>query len=250
MCIAHVSEVKAPGDFLALELLGEPLLVVRDRAGVVRVLSRVCAHRAMDIMPEGFSFPRTGKASVLLCPYHHWTYNLDGSVRGCAQMQEAECFDKKDWRLKEFRSEIWKGFVFVNLDGSAPPLAEHYRRLRRRNRRMALRGHGRRDRDGLGVRVQLEGDDRELDGIVPSPRRASPNVEPADAGAEHLDRCRASAFHPQPPSLHARAGRARACGRGTRRETAGVRAARGPDVLRQDRVGPLSRLSLLHVSRP
>jgi phenylpropionate dioxygenase-like ring-hydroxylating dioxygenase large terminal subunit len=121
-----VSEVKTPGDFVALDLLGEPLLVVRDKAGVVRVLSRVCAHRAMDIMPEGFSFPRTGKASVLLCPYHHWIYNLDGSVRGCAQMQEAERFDKKDWHLKEFKSEIWKGFVFVNLDGKAPPLAEQY----------------------------------------------------------------------------------------------------------------------------
>jgi phenylpropionate dioxygenase-like ring-hydroxylating dioxygenase large terminal subunit len=126
MCAAHVSEVKAPGDFMALELLGEPLLVVRDKAGVVRVLSRVCAHRAMDIMPEGFSFPRTGRASMLLCPYHHWAYNLDGRVRGCAQMQEAERFDKKDWRLKEFRSDIWKGFVFVNLDGKAPPLAEQY----------------------------------------------------------------------------------------------------------------------------
>jgi phenylpropionate dioxygenase-like ring-hydroxylating dioxygenase large terminal subunit len=126
LCVAHVSEVKAAGDFLALELLGEPLVVVRDKAGRVRVLSRVCAHRAMDIMPDGFAFPRTGKASVLLCPYHHWTYNLDGSVRGCAQMQQAECFDKRDWRLKEFRSEVWKGFVFVNLDGKAPPLAEHY----------------------------------------------------------------------------------------------------------------------------
>lgn len=63
---------------------------------------------------------------TLLCPYHRWTYNLDGSVRCCAQMQEAENFDKKDWRLAEFRSEVWKGFVFVNLDGKAPPLKEQY----------------------------------------------------------------------------------------------------------------------------
>jgi phenylpropionate dioxygenase-like ring-hydroxylating dioxygenase large terminal subunit len=126
LCIAHVSQLKETGSFLARELLGEPLLVVRDKTGVIRVLSRACAHRAMDIMPEGFHYPREGKASVLLCPYHHWTYNLDGSLRGCAEMGRAECFDRKDWRLGEFRSEIWKGFIFVNLDGKAPPLSEQY----------------------------------------------------------------------------------------------------------------------------
>ena len=127
LCIAHVSQVKEPGNFLALDLLGEPLLVVRDRNRAVRVLSRVCAHRAMDIMPNGFSYPRAGKASVLLCPYHHWSYNFDGTLRGCAQMQGAENFHKSDWRLASFRSEIWKGFVFVNLDGKAPPVCEQYR---------------------------------------------------------------------------------------------------------------------------
>jgi phenylpropionate dioxygenase-like ring-hydroxylating dioxygenase large terminal subunit len=93
---------------------------------VVRALSRVCAHRAMDIMPDGFGFPRNGKMALLSCPYHRWTYNLDGSLRGCAQMQGAEGFDRKDWRLFEFRSAVWRGFVFVNLDGKAPPLCEHY----------------------------------------------------------------------------------------------------------------------------
>jgi phenylpropionate dioxygenase-like ring-hydroxylating dioxygenase large terminal subunit len=126
MCLAHVSQLKEAGSFLAIDLLDEPLLVLRDKAGAFRVLSRACAHRAMDIMPEGFHYPRQGKASVLLCPYHHWTYNLDGSLRGCAEMAKAECFEKKDWRLGEFKSEVWKGFIFVNLDGKAPPLSEQY----------------------------------------------------------------------------------------------------------------------------
>src|ERR1043165_5409906 len=99
LCVAHVSQLKDAGSFLALDLLGEPLLVVRDRNSAIRVLSRVCVHRAMDIMPEGFNYPRAGKAAVLLCPYHHWTYNLDGSLRGCAQMHRAEQFDKDAWRL-------------------------------------------------------------------------------------------------------------------------------------------------------
>jgi phenylpropionate dioxygenase-like ring-hydroxylating dioxygenase large terminal subunit len=126
LCVGHDSQVREPGTFLALDLLGEPLLVVRDREGACHVLSRVCAHRGMDIMPDGFDFAREGKATLLSCPYHRWTYNLDGSLRGCPQMQQAEAFDKKDWRLFEFRSEIWRGFVFVNLDGKALPLSEQY----------------------------------------------------------------------------------------------------------------------------
>jgi len=126
LCVAHVSELREPGSFIALDLLGEPLLVVRDMSRTVRVLSRVCAHRAMDIMPAGFDYARTGTVKVLTCPYHSWTYDLDGRLRGCAHMQRSENFDKADWRLAEFRSEIWHGFVFVNFDGKASPLAEQY----------------------------------------------------------------------------------------------------------------------------
>ncbi|MGB8364428.1 MAG: aromatic ring-hydroxylating oxygenase subunit alpha [Rhizomicrobium sp.] len=126
MCLAHVSQLKTAGSFLAVDLLGEPLLVVRDREMQIRVLSRVCAHRAMDIMPEGFDFSRQGETGTLSCPYHRWIYNLDGSLRGCAHMQRAEGFDKRDWRLPEFRSAVWNGFVFINLDGQASSLSEQY----------------------------------------------------------------------------------------------------------------------------
>jgi phenylpropionate dioxygenase-like ring-hydroxylating dioxygenase large terminal subunit len=126
LCLAHVSQLKEAESFLALDLLGEPLLVTRDKSGAIRVLSRVCAHRAMDIMPEGFDYPRAGAGKVLTCPYHRWTYDLDGRLRGCAHMQRSENFSKADWRLGEFRSEIWHGFVFVNFDGKASPLAEQY----------------------------------------------------------------------------------------------------------------------------
>jgi phenylpropionate dioxygenase-like ring-hydroxylating dioxygenase large terminal subunit len=126
MCVGHVSQVKEPGSYHALDLLGEPMLIVRGREGALGVLSRVCAHRAMDIMPVGFDFAREGKTTLLSCPYHRWTYNLDGSLRGCPQMQQAEGFDKKDWRLFEFASAVWHGFIFVNLDGKASPLAAQY----------------------------------------------------------------------------------------------------------------------------
>lgn len=126
MCLAHVSQLRNPGGFVALDLFDEPLLVLRDREGTIRVLSRVCAHRAVDIMPEEGDFPRMGEARLLVCPYHKWVYDLDGALRGCTQMHHAEGFDKGDWKLGEFHSEVWNGFVFVNFDGKAQPLSETY----------------------------------------------------------------------------------------------------------------------------
>ncbi len=135
-CVAHVSQIPQPGDFLNLDLLGEPLIVVRGKDGLVRVLSRVCPHRAMDIMPEGFGYDGHGPAEakpdaagcghtrIFLCPYHAWTFELDGGLKACPEMQQAEDFARDDFRLKPFRSETWLGFVFVNLDGQAPPFAD------------------------------------------------------------------------------------------------------------------------------
>lgn len=141
LCVAHVSQLPGPGQFLNLDLVGEPLSVVRDREGRVRVLSRVCPHRGMDIMPPGFGYPGFepldlrrgvkghGEAGVLVCPYHNWTFGLDGRVKGCAEMHLAEGFAARDYGLVEFRSETWQGFVFVNLNGAARPLAEQLAQL-------------------------------------------------------------------------------------------------------------------------
>jgi phenylpropionate dioxygenase-like ring-hydroxylating dioxygenase large terminal subunit len=126
LCVAHVSELREAGNYLALEMLGEPLVVTRAEDGAVHVLSRVCPHRAMDIIPGSDGFPRKGHAAHLLCPYHVWSFELDGRLRGCAQMQQAEGFAKVDWPLTALRSGVWNGFVFVNFDGAAPELAECY----------------------------------------------------------------------------------------------------------------------------
>ncbi len=135
-CAAHVSQIPEPGDFLNLELLGEPIIVVRGKDGVIRALSRVCPHRAMDIMPEGFGYEGhdpaearpdaagCGHARTLLCPYHAWSFELDGKLKACPEMQEAEGFSREDIGLRPFRSEVWQGFIFVNLDGNAAPLGK------------------------------------------------------------------------------------------------------------------------------
>ncbi len=137
--VAHVSQVPLPGDFVNIDFLGEPMIVVRDKSCEVRVLSRVCPHRGMDIMPPGFGHDGHGPAEfreggsergstrLFLCPYHSWTFELDGGLKACPEMGEAEGFHRSEWALKEYRFEIWRGFVFVNLDGEADEsVAEQY----------------------------------------------------------------------------------------------------------------------------
>lgn len=123
MCVAHVSQLEGPGSYVDFELFDEPMVIVRDKAGRIRVLSRVCPHRNMDI---GFGRTPQGTVTSLVCPYHKWTFGLDGRLLGCAEMDRAEGFDKADWPLSEYRSEIWEGFVFVNFSGDARPLAVQY----------------------------------------------------------------------------------------------------------------------------
>ena len=142
IALAHVSQIPEAGNFINIDIFGEPLIVVRGKDGEVRVLSRVCPHRAMDIMPPGFGYsghdlatadkdqPGCGHTRFLLCPYHFWTFDLDGSLKACAEMGETEGFNRSEWALRSFKSEIWNGFVFVNLDGRASQtVAERYTTL-------------------------------------------------------------------------------------------------------------------------
>jgi phenylpropionate dioxygenase-like ring-hydroxylating dioxygenase large terminal subunit len=139
VCLAHTSQIPKPGDFLNVEALGEPLIVVHGKDGEIRILSRVCPHRAMDIMPPGFGYdghvdfraggPGCGHTRLFLCPYHHWSFELDGSLKGCPEMQKAEGFCRDEIGLKIFRCEVWHGFVFLNLSGTADPVAVQYAEL-------------------------------------------------------------------------------------------------------------------------
>ena len=116
LCLGRADEVAAPGDYLTLDLLGEPLIMVRDATGVVRVLSAICRHRGM-LVASG-----AGHARTFVCPYHSWTYALDGRLLGAPEMSHTPQFDAAGCRLPTVRSEVWEGFVFVNFDSAARPL--------------------------------------------------------------------------------------------------------------------------------
>jgi len=97
------------------------MVVIRGKDDVVRVLSRVCPHRGMDVNPTEFGRPAKGNARFLLCPYHFWSYDLDGRCKGAPEMQKAAGFNRKDVGLPAFRSEVWNGFIFVTFAGDIPP---------------------------------------------------------------------------------------------------------------------------------
>ena len=117
LCVGREDWVREPGGFFNTSLIDEPILVVRDKDGMVKAMSSVCQHRAM-LVSEGH-----GNARGFVCPYHHWTYGLDGSLVSAPAMGKTCDFDKDEYRLPEFKVEIWLGFIFINFDYDAPPLA-------------------------------------------------------------------------------------------------------------------------------
>ena len=118
IAIGRSSALAEPGDYAATEIAGQPVAVVRDRDGRLRAFSNVCLHR-MSTLLEG-----RGRTRAIVCPYHAWTYNLDGSLRGAPAMTLNAAFDRADYRLPELNCDEWLGFVFVTLDPDAPPLAD------------------------------------------------------------------------------------------------------------------------------
>lgn len=117
ICVGHAGRIPEPGDFFTLKFLDDPLLVTRDKDGEIRVMSAVCQHRGM-LVTEG-----SGHGNVFRCPYHFWTYGLDGRLLGAPAMERRIEFDKECHGLPQLKVETWNGFIFAHLDGEAEPLA-------------------------------------------------------------------------------------------------------------------------------
>ena len=116
----HVSQLRRPGDYFALDLHGRSLFCVKDGEGVVRAFYNACRHRAHQLV-EG-----SGHKRVLTCPYHAWTYERDGRLRAAPGAGRTPGFDPSGICLAPVRNEIAGGFVFVNLDPDAEPMEHWY----------------------------------------------------------------------------------------------------------------------------
>ena len=117
LCVGRESWLAEPGDYFTTRIVGEPIVVARTRKGEIRAMSSVCQHRGM-LVAEGH-----GNTRGFLCPYHHWTYGLDGHLVNAPAMERTCDFDKRKVSLPQFKVEVWLGFVFINFDLEAPALA-------------------------------------------------------------------------------------------------------------------------------
>jgi len=117
--VGHVSELSEPGDYVTANVGREPVLVVRGHDGELRAMSNVCRHRASTIL-EGTGQTR----SVMRCPYHAWTYELDGQLAAAPSGQGFACLDRDQVALPRFRVDVAGGLVFCCLDREQMSLAE------------------------------------------------------------------------------------------------------------------------------
>jgi choline monooxygenase len=118
ICVGRAGNLAKPGDYLTYELAGQPVVVLRDRDSKLRAFSNVCLHR-MSILLEG-----SGNRRTIVCPYHAWTYGLDGRLIGAPLMTRTTGFCKEDYALPEIRCEEWLGWIYITLDKDRPSVKE------------------------------------------------------------------------------------------------------------------------------
>lgn len=125
--VGHESQFAANGDYLAIEVAGKPIVVLRsddaDGAGELRAFYNVCKHRAHHLL-EG-----QGNARSINCPYHSWTYDLHGQLQRAPHTEHLENFNTADICLDSVQVEVFCGFVFVNLDAKAETLEKQSGKL-------------------------------------------------------------------------------------------------------------------------
>lgn len=117
----HVSDIPEPGNYLAMDVVGERALILRGQDGGVRAFHNICRHRGSRLVADEKGSCR----NALVCPFHGWVYNLDGTLRGAARPRSFPALDKDEFALKPLECEIWQGFVFIRFaPGPQPAVAD------------------------------------------------------------------------------------------------------------------------------
>jgi Rieske 2Fe-2S family protein len=119
VCAGRTEQVEAPGQFFVRELLGERIIIARSQTAV-NAFYNTCRHRGTQLCTDQHGSFGTS----IQCPYHAWTYDLDGRLIGAPHMDEVPHFRKEDYPLHRLGADVWDGHVFINLDPHASPLLE------------------------------------------------------------------------------------------------------------------------------
>ena len=125
VCVGFAHELAEPGDATPVTVAGKPVLLVRNGKCEIAAFHNVCRHRCLTLV---YQPKNVGK--LIRCPYHAWAYDLDGALRasphfGGTDQHRPEGFDPAENGLRPVRSHVWHDWIFVNLDGNAPPFEEY-----------------------------------------------------------------------------------------------------------------------------
>ncbi len=116
--VCHEEQLRDPGDYVAFDVQGQSLFAVRCEDGALRAFYNVCRHRAHELLRG------SGNTKTIVCPYHAWSYGLDGQLKRARRAELIESFDRAEFCLQPVRIEVFCTLVFVNLDPEAAPLRE------------------------------------------------------------------------------------------------------------------------------
>jgi choline monooxygenase len=133
IAVGRADQVAASGQFFTVEIAGEPLVVVRGADGELRAFFNVCRHHAAAVANAS-----CGTVQHLRCPYHGWTYGLDGTLKGTPEFAGVCSFDRAANGLVPVRVSLWEHFVFVALNAAAPSLIEFLGDLPRRTTPLSI----------------------------------------------------------------------------------------------------------------
>ena len=117
LAVARVEEIENAGDYMTFDIVGEPIIVARNTQSELNAFYNVCVHRGTEVAAGA------GNVAHFKCPYHAWTYDLSGQLVGAAYMDDIKDFELDACRLRAVRLEVWEGWVFINFDELAEPLA-------------------------------------------------------------------------------------------------------------------------------
>ena len=127
LCAGLSNTIPKAGDYLSYEIGDQPIVVIRQKDGDIAAFANVCRHRMMTLL-EGSGNCRNKR---IMCPYHAWSYDIDGSLKSAPYMQDRPNFDKKDYGLATVRCEVWEGWIYVTLNHDALPVFEQLSELQK-----------------------------------------------------------------------------------------------------------------------
>jgi carnitine monooxygenase subunit len=113
----HVSDVPGPGDWITFDLMGERSVIMRGQDGVVRAFHNLCRHRGARVVDGGSGHCK----GAMVCPFHGWVYNLDGSLRGPARPETFGPMDRSRFGLKPVEMQVFHGFIFLRFHPGPQP---------------------------------------------------------------------------------------------------------------------------------